>query len=322
MGKRLKAKSGGKGLASALLRHQVLDKSQKKAANSEKTKEKHLPKQVRENKEIQQQINETKAFVPFEKDEYIMLIGEGDFSFALSIVKEGLIDPKHLVITSFDNSVKELTLKYPNTFPKYHHELTEIFKVKIFFKIDATNLTKTLKVTGKNITAVLGVPKLDYIIFNFPHTGRGMKDQDRNIRDHQILVLGYFKSCIELFKLFNMHANSFSKTSDLNIVSQTTSFSNEPKIVLSVFDGEPYDSWNIKSLSKTLGLKVEKSGKFTWDAFKGYKHKRTNSEQNTTKVAGERRARMYVFEKFKKQPKGKGSTDDNDDDDDDNNNNS
>lgn len=295
MARRLKGKAPGGKLANALMKHQTverksLDKAKKAVQIAEQKKA--LPKKVRVNREAQSA--QHKPFIPFEKDNYVMLVGEGDFSFALSILNQGYVRPARLIITSFDNSANELKLKYPKTFEDNYKELIDTHKVKVFFKVDATQLLKSLKLTPKTLFKTLGVPNIDVIMFNFPHTGRGIKDQDRNIRDHQMLVLGYMQSSIQLFKLF---ANAFNKApTGLNVISKDTT--DDARIVLSVFDGEPYDSWNIKSLSKTLGLKVERSSAFQWDMFPGYHHRRTNSEQDTTKAASERKARIYVFEKF------------------------
>lgn len=295
MGKRVKSKSGGGKLAFALQRHQADEKKSKdKIVKQTKTAEqkKSLPKKVRDNQATQQLLQ--KKFIPFEREDYVMLVGEGDLSFALSILNEGYVKPTRLIITSYDNSVNELKLKYPTTFEENYKEITQEHKCKVLFQVDATNLLKSLKLTPKTLFKVLGVPKLDVVMFNFPHTGRGIKDQDRNIRDHQLLVLGFMKSCTDMFRLFNAVTNRAD--SGMNVLSNTVEAS--PKVVLSVFEGEPYDSWNIKSLSKTVGLKVERSGALQWDLFPGYHHRRTNSEQDTTKKATERNARIYVFEKY------------------------
>jgi 25S rRNA (uracil2634-N3)-methyltransferase len=298
MGKRLRAKVSGGKLASALLRHQALEKKSK--GKSERTarvieQTKGVPKKVRDNQEAQ--LSNRKEFIPFGKDNYVLLVGEGDMSFALSVLNEGYAKPSRLIITSYDNSVNELKLKYPNTFEKNYREITQIHKAKVIFKTDATSILKSLRLTPKTLFKILGIPRLDVIMFNFPHTGKGIKDQDRNIRDHQLLVLAYMKSSMELFKLFSDVSNKAD--SGLNLATDSTEI--HSRIVLSVFEGEPYDSWNIKSLSKTLGLKVERSGSFQWDLFPGYQHRRTNSEVDTTKKASERKARIYVFEKFIKE---------------------
>jgi len=68
-----------------------------------------------------------------------------------------------------------------------------------------------------------------------------------------------------------------------------------------LFEGEPYNSWNIKILGRSENYKVERSGKFGWQLFPDYHHRRTNSVRDTTKPAAERDARIYIFEQFTKK---------------------
>jgi 25S rRNA (uracil2634-N3)-methyltransferase len=308
MGRKLKGKSSRKGqLQTALAKHQTQESLKKKVVKrNEAITSKSESVKKSENKNNQNKTAQIHSVIPFTPKNKILLVGEGDFSFALSILREGYIKPENLIITSFDNSVNELQLKYPSSFAKNYEEIVNTYKaVKVFFKVDGTQLSKSLRINNKQkFLKTLGLTYLDFIIFNFPHTGKGMKDQDRNIRDHQLLVLGFLKSCQELFKIVEQPNK---RIAELNILSEQRE---EPKIILSVFEGEPYDSWNIKMLSKSLGLSVARSSAFDWDSFPDYHHRRTNSEKTTTKEASERKARLYVFEKYKKDVNKKNKNDD------------
>lgn len=255
----------------------------------------------------------TSNFIPFDRTESLLLVGEGDLSFAKSIIVEGYILPENLIITSYDNSPSELELKYPNSF-KENYAYLQSQNVKIFFKIDATDLIKSFKLSKKTPwNKVLGldwrIKPLQNIMFNFPHTGKGIKDQDRNIMDHQELVFGYLRSCKMLFELVNKPIlrtlSSHNQGYDVSDSQSKQNITNEGygRILLSVFTGEPYDSWMIKSLAKDNGFCVQRSGKFQWNLFPSYHHRRTNSEQDTTKPAKERDARVYIFEKFEHRNK-------------------
>ena len=46
-------------------------------------------------------------------------------------------------------------------------------------------------------------------------------------------------------------------------------------LVIALFDGEPYHTWDIRALARSHGWRVQRSGKLDWEAFKGYKHART-----------------------------------------------
>ncbi|KAK6204756.1 uncharacterized protein RJT21DRAFT_10945 [Scheffersomyces amazonensis] len=330
MARKLKGKGlSGKGLKGALARQVVKEKIQKqisKASDAQKEQKLNKQKQIKSGggkskgqaKQNQIQIQKQhKGLIPFDYDNKLLLIGEGDFSFAVSIVQENLIQPTNLIATSYD-SLDELKEKYPNI----EDNLT-ILKdegVKVFHNIDATNLVKDLKLIPNSKQKKSKVPhnqlfidkaNLDFIMFNFPHTGRGMKDVDRNIRDHQKLVLEYFKSCKEVFDI----VNNDSKNDFAGYVAGDNKNTKEGKIILSLFEGEPYNSWNIKILARTHDYKVERSGRFDWSLFPQYHHRRTNSTRDTTKPAAERDARIYIFDKFKpKDGDSKKNDDDSDSD--------
>ncbi|QLG72502.1 hypothetical protein HG535_0D02100 [Zygotorulaspora mrakii] len=323
MGRPLKGKSGAKSLKAALQRHQTHDQLaqqyRKKAENKLKKKSQPSTK-VKKNQEMQKLMQSN--FVPFEKNQTLLLIGEGDMSYAKSIIEEGYVVPENLIVTSYDNSISELELKYPHSFHEnYHYLLGQ--NVKLFFKIDAKNLTKSFKLSKKTPwNKVLGPTWknkiLQNILFNFPHTGKGIKDQDRNVADHQELVLGYLRSCKELFELVNKpimtNLSNYNQGYDIKESQNNQEITSEGygKFLLTVFTGEPYDSWMIKTLAKSIGLCVQRSGKFHWDLYPSYQHRRTNSEQDTTKPAKERDARVYVFEKFERKKKKNQASDEDD----------
>ena len=325
MARKLKGKARPKGLKIAL-QNQLY---QQKLANSHKKKQQNilnnkskLPKKALEQR-ARQQAKEAN-FIPFDKNETLLLVGEGDFSFAKSILIQGYIQPENLIVTSFDASVNELKLKYPHSFEDNYQYLVNL-GVKIFFQIDATNLIKTFKLSKHTPwKKIMGkqwhFKYLQNIMFNFPHTGRGIKDQDRNIAEHQELIFGYFDSAKQLFKLVNSHINH-SKSNPIQGYQiddkETNTHRSDSitedgigKIILSTFNGEPYDSWQIKLLAKKNGLVVDRSCKFYWSNYPEYHHKRTNSEQSTTKPAEEREARTYIFKQFiRKNTKSKEDSD-------------
>ncbi|CUS24018.1 LAQU0S13e01442g1_1 [Lachancea quebecensis] len=315
MARKLKGKSTSKGLKGALLRHQAQEQLNKKIkSKQDHAIQKNKPtKAVLNNQKIQRE--SAAKFIPFEKDSTLLLVGEGDFSFARSIIENEYISPANLIVTSYDNSTNELNLKYPKSFQQNYDFLAER-GVRMFFKIDATNLIKSFKLSKKTtwqkiVGSELASKGVQNIMFNFPHTGKGIKDQDRNIRDHQELILAFFRSSKEFFKQINQNASAasldkFGQGYSLKGREDSTSSSeNKGNVLISVFNGEPYDSWQIKILAKTSGWKVERSSKFQWENYPEYSHKRTNSEQETTKPAAEREARTFIFELYDKKKHAK-----------------
>lgn len=90
----------------------------------------------------------------------------------------------------------------------------------------------------------------------------------------------------------------------------------EGTLIVTIFDGEPYDLWNIRDLGRHSGLRVGRSFKFQSDAYPGYKHARTlgNIEGGGGWKGEDRPARTYIFEvnapRVQEQPKSKHQVED------------
>jgi 25S rRNA (uracil2634-N3)-methyltransferase len=139
--------------------------------------------------------------------------------------------------------------------------------VAVYYSIDATKLHKQQR--------ALKAQKFDRIAFMFPHVGGLTKDQDRQIHYNQELLQGYFKSAREL------------------LVPKTGT------ILVTLFEGMPYELWNIKALAKDAGLVTHRSFRFDASEYPGYKHVRTlgnikGGGGGAWKVE-DRLARVYVF---------------------------
>lgn len=297
MGRKLKGKIGTKNLKNALLRQQT-----KVITKVKDQGQRHLSKDGL-NKKKQKSFKI--GFIPFERDSTLLLIGEGDLSFAKSIIEKNLIQSNNLIVTSFDNGINELSLKYPHS-AQANYDFLLSLGVKIFFCIDGTDLIKAFKLSKNTPWVKVMGPEwnhkhLDNIMFNFPHTGSGIKDQERNIKRHQELLFKFFESCRRLFTLVNNFKVLGSNNSLEGYMLHNDSTdgsniqSNESKVILSLFSGEPYESWNVKLIAKNNDWRLERSHKFEWENYPGYHHKRTNSEKDTTKPALERDARVYIF---------------------------
>lgn len=68
--------------------------------------------------------------------------------------------------------------------------------------------------------------------------------------------------------------------------------------MLTVFEGEPYELWNVRDLVRHIGLKVGRSFKFQADAYPGYEHARTigNIKGGGGWKGEDRAARTYLIE--------------------------
>lgn len=159
--------------------------------------------------------------VPFAATDRILLVGEGNFSFARALVQRTvlptrtappyvtrvLLSPGSVTATAYD-SEEECYEKYPDA-----HEIVRELREKgaeVVFGVDATKLDKHPALKGR---------RWDRVVWNFPHagasslfpclsdhityltfaiTGKGIADQDRNILVNQLLILGFLRTAEHL----------------------------------------------------------------------------------------------------------------------------
>ena len=175
--------------------------------------------------------------LPLTRTSSILLYGEGDLSFSLSLHQDHHFT--HLTPTVFD-SLSALTEKYPQS--SSHVQMLETAGHSVLYSVDATK-------PPKHITSRAGT--WDGIIFLFPHIGGLAKDVDRQVRANQELLLGFFRSARGLVK------------------------PEQGVVVIAMFVGEPYESWDVRQLARSVGLRVRRSGRWEWELFPGYRHART-----------------------------------------------
>ena len=257
--------------------------------------------------------------MPYKAGDTVLLIGEANFSFALSLARlfmpqmtaeelemcqefglqdEFMKPDIKIIATTLDS--KDITFDKYTDAESNVSELTKL-DIDCVFEVDGCKLAG-----GKYKHISTKTRQFDSIVFNFPHVGLGIKDQQRNIEANQKVLKGFFSSVIksELLKL---------GTGEIHIT---------------VKNGMPYDSWDVKGIAKLCGLTCKTS--FTFDAgmYPGYAHRRTlgfqeglsKSDNEEIKVNG---SRTYIFiETVAPTPpqkrKRKSASDDDDDDDDDN----
>lgn len=282
--------------------------------------------------------------IPFSPSDSILLVGEGDLSFARSLVEHhGCVD---VTATVLERDLDELVAKYPHAADNVKaiessslpppaaageegggssSSKSSNKNNRVLFGVDARKMAPLPGDKQRNKQTAGGggcggnktsSTRKDRIIFNFPHVGGKSTDVNRQVRYNQELLVDFFRSA-----------------SDPRCLAPGGS------IVVTLFEAEPYTLWNVRDLARHSGLQVGRSFAFRADAYPGYHHARTlgvvrsaggTGGVSTAAWRGEdRAARSYVFyrkgevppqppaSKGGKKKRKRGGDDDDDDGDDD-----
>lgn len=238
---------------------------------------------------------------PFSQTDKVLLVGEGDFSFALAL--KAHLGVRNITATCFDDE-KALAEKYPQALANIAALVTTDSgtsttttatvdqggdedeeadeekegatgatprEYRVLYSIDATKLLKHRRITGKNHKNK--GKNYDRIAFQFPHVGGKTKDQTRQVIYNQELLAGFFANARPL------------------LTPRTGT------VVVTLFEGLPYELWNVRALARQAGLATVTSFAFQPGGYPGYRHARTlGSIEGGRGWKGEdRKARMYIF---------------------------
>ena len=119
--------------------------------------------------------------IPFRPTDRILLVGEGDFSFARVLLSAH--NCSHVVATSYDD-VSALRSKYPQAASNIAAlEAEEDCVVR--YGVDATKLGKAGVADGGGGGKEVKRGGFDKVGFNFPHVGGLTKDVNRQVRHNQ-----------------------------------------------------------------------------------------------------------------------------------------
>ncbi|KIK81882.1 hypothetical protein PAXRUDRAFT_832551 [Paxillus rubicundulus Ve08.2h10] len=243
--------------------------------------------------------------IPFKPTDKILLIGEGNFSFARALLVDAPsalehLPPANVTATSYD-SEEECYSKYPDA--KGMVDTIKQRGVEVLFNIDATKLQKYSIIKGR---------RWDRIVWNFPHAGKGITDQDRNILCNQRLILDFLRSvphCITLGPMPTIHPSrkrrkqdddddeldatgSDMETSSIFAATNGGVSSGRGTVLITLRNVSPYSAWDVPRLAKTppkpskLGeepnprYKLLRSFVFHRNDWKGYEHRMSKGERS------------------------------------------
>ncbi|KAH7861773.1 hypothetical protein Vadar_030771 [Vaccinium darrowii] len=167
----------------------------------------------------------------------ILLVGEGDFSFSLSLA-DSFGSASNILATSLD-SYDMLIEKYKQV--KLNLEKLKLLGASILHEVDATNM---------KLHTDLKMRKFDRIIFNFPHAGfHGKEDSIHLIKKHRRVVHGFFRNASGMLR-----ANG-----EIHVNHKTTT---------------PFNRWNLEKLASQTSLALTERVEFKAEDYPGYSNKR------------------------------------------------
>uniref|UniRef100_A0A6V7QW28 25S rRNA (uridine-N(3))-methyltransferase BMT5-like domain-containing protein n=1 Tax=Ananas comosus var. bracteatus TaxID=296719 RepID=A0A6V7QW28_ANACO len=168
----------------------------------------------------------------------ILLVGEGDFSFSLSLATS-FGSASNIVATSLDSRADDLVKKY-NKAQSNLNSLREM-GATVLHGVNAKKM---------KLHTDLKMRKFDRIVFNFPHAGfKGKEDNPQVINLHRSLVMGFLRNASHMLRPYG-------------------------QVHISHKTGGPFKRWDLKELASKASLLLVECSDFRIGDYPGYNNKR------------------------------------------------
>ncbi|KAF9615345.1 hypothetical protein IFM89_022996 [Coptis chinensis] len=193
----------------------------------------------------------------------ILLVGEGDFSFAACLAR-AFGSATNMVATSLHHKATVIS-QHPTA--ETNLEVLMMLGCSIVHGVDASIMS---------IISPVNTMKFDRIVYNFPHSGSFSESDIITILSHQAVVRGFFKNACDM-----LTANG-----EVHVTHKTT---------------YPFSEWQIEQLAQYEGLCLIEKVRFTLFDYPGYVNKKgAGSKSNESFPVGEcstfkfARTRSYI----------------------------
>ncbi|PRQ30426.1 putative S-adenosyl-L-methionine-dependent methyltransferase [Rosa chinensis] len=213
-----------------------------------------------------------KRIMHYSSNQKILLVGEGNFSFASCLAKV-FGSAKNMVATSRE-SRESVLAQYSDAAPRNLTEL-EYMGCDILHEVDVHTMRQHPFLIDQ---------LFDRIVFNFPHAGfvfmeskkkktkYFMENSKRQIKLHQDLVRRFFASACEMLK----------ESGEVHVTHKTA---------------YPFSEWEIVKLAGEAGLYLVEEASFSREDYPGYLNKRGSGKKcNRTFPVGQ--CSTYKFAKL------------------------
>ncbi|KAK0246443.1 hypothetical protein EDD85DRAFT_917993 [Armillaria nabsnona] len=273
----------GKSLKSALQSQQSRQKHKEQITKAARLSEQKTKSTKQPKKRKAPAPSTSRPTIPFSATDTILLIGEGNFSFARSLIQDAPavlthIPPGNITATAYD-SEEECYSKYLDA-----REIVALLRergVEIHFGVDASRLDKTALLKGR---------RWDRICWNFPHAGKSITDQDRNILSNQVLIMNFLRAAASLLKIGPIPSVTEEDVEETD-EDKSVDTGARGTILITLRNVPPYTLWDIPRLAKHPPLPtsgstppnpayiIVRSFAFHRDIWKGYEHRMTKGER-------------------------------------------
>ncbi|KAL0734854.1 hypothetical protein Bca4012_011064 [Brassica carinata] len=186
------------------------------------------------------EVQETKKIKHYNNKQKILLVGEGDFSFSLSLAR-AFGSATNLTATTLDSQA-ELERNYKNG--KANVEELERLGCNVVYGVNVHSMTTKPDLGGSTT--------YDRVVFNFPHAGFD------NGREHEIKTIMYDRSARMLVK-------DEDKGGEIHVVHKTE---------------YPFSEWKLKTLGEKECLDLVSEIEFCLNHYPGYSNRRGSRGYN------------------------------------------